>query len=148
MKSNALDTLRWAVLTAVLALLVVVTFKHAYQLREVWTQRKLSDSLSTYSAIMQRSFEVERRGYYKEAIDGYLSALPHTESLPSDLSLRAQIAVYNRIGACYLHTGDLEGASQAFRKSADLGDTKYAPSKLAEIKSKLSEIQREQSTQR
>ncbi|MCL6474236.1 MAG: hypothetical protein K6U75_04170 [Firmicutes bacterium] len=148
MKGNACDTLRGAVLTAVLMLLLALTVEHAYQLRAVWTQRKFSDSIYTYSAIMQRSLEMERRGHYKEAIDGYLSALPHTGNLPSDLSLRAQIAVYNRIGACYLHTGDLEGASQAFRKSADLGDTKYAPSKLAEIKSKLSEIQREQSTQR
>jgi len=87
-----------------------------------------------YFHSMDEGLRYERRSDYKHAISTYYNALSETDGVNADLRTKANIAVHNRIAACYRSMGNKEMAASEFRISLSLGDTKYAPKALSKLK--------------
>lgn len=137
MSRPTLYLIRTTILIIAVVLLIAISVVYLFHTPKVPQNSKTANKWPLYWSIMERSLSYERQGRYAEAIAGYRSAMPYAKNLSPDLARRAKIAIYNRIGACYMKMSELEQALEAFQESLKIGDTKYAPQKISEIAPKL-----------
>jgi hypothetical protein len=89
-----------------------------------------------YFRLMAQGHDFEKDRKYDEAIQTYRTALSDLTGVYADLAVPAQIAVHNRLGACYRKKGDGVAALREFRISVGLGDRKFAPKAVVALEAK------------
>lgn len=84
--------------------------------------------------VVERGMVYERRGEYAAAVAAYRDALSHPAGVAPDLVVKAEIAAHNRIATCYRHIRNFHVAADEYRVAVRLGDRKYAPKALAQMR--------------
>ena len=88
----------------------------------------------SYFIDMERGKHLEESRKYSEAIQSYNTALSLSNRVDPKLIQLAQIAAFNRIGACYRKIGNKDAAIGSFQKSLTLGDSKYAENAIKKLR--------------